>query len=182
MNIQYGTIQEFKYETLGSGRKLIVKVLTDDRLTNWLPIKTKASLFLKEHTPVRKGDQVLVFNPFGNNEDGFVDCNLSYEDLPLPADIDEDTFYQLFNDGTVFTHNTKTKEIKLDTPCSITIIASKDVHLTAPKVTVVSPKVNVDSPSIDLGLGGKGNVTGDCICAYTGNPHHDFSSNTRSKK
>jgi phage baseplate assembly protein V len=142
MNIQYGTIEEFKYEALGSGKKLLVKVLTDDRLTNWLPVKTKVSFFLKEHTPVRKGDQVLVFNPFGNNEDGFVDCNLSYEDIPLPSDIDEDTLYQWFNDGTVFKHNTKNKTITLNTPCDINTTTTGNMNIKATNITIKAKNTN----------------------------------------
>lgn len=42
--------------------------------------------------------------------------------------------------------------------------------------------VTVDSPSIDLGKGGQGVVTGECLCMITGNPHGDKSSNTRAKK
>ncbi|EAJ4628943.1 phage baseplate assembly protein V, partial [Campylobacter coli] len=46
---------------------------------------------------------------------------------------------------------------------------------------IKADKVLVDSPSIDLGLGGKGLVTTECICAFTGSPHPHGSNNTRSK-
>lgn len=180
--IQYGKITEFRYTTDTAGKKLEVKVNVDDRTTNWLPVKTQASSFLVVHTPVRINDQVIVFNPFGNNEDGFVDRNLTYKNIPLPDEANEDTYVQKFDDGTTYIHNTKSKEITLNTPCSITIQTAKDVLIDCPKATVVSKKVNIDSPNIDLGLGGKGVVTGNCICALTGLPHHDFSSNTKAKK
>ena len=190
MNIQYGTIQEFRYETLGSGKKLVVKVLTDDRLTNWLPVKTKASSFLVEHTPVRIGDQVIVFNPFGKNEDGFVDRNITYKDIPLPADVDEDKFYKEFEDGTTYIFDTKTKKIILNTPCSVTITTAKDITVKTDKnvnvectdATVRATSVTVDSSSIDLGIGGTGVITKESICPFTGLPHMDESKNTRSVK
>jgi phage baseplate assembly protein gpV len=119
--IQYGLITEFRYITLGSGKKLEVKVSVDDRVTNWLPVKTQASSFLVVHTPVRINDQVIVFNPFGNNEDGFVDRNLTYKSLSLPNEANEDTYISVFEDGTIFTHNTKTKKIDLTTPCDLTL-------------------------------------------------------------
>lgn len=119
--IQYGLITEFRYTTLGSGKKLEVKVSVDDRVTNWLPVKTQASSFLTVHTPIRIGDQVIVFNPFGNNEDGFVDRNLTYKNISLPQEADENTYISLFEDGTVFTHNTKTKKIDLKTTCDLTL-------------------------------------------------------------
>lgn len=119
MNIQYGTITEFRYLPLGSGKKLEVKVSVDNRVTNWLPIRTQASSFLTVHTPVRINDQVIVFNPFGNNEDGFVDRNLTYKEMPLPKSADENTYISVHEDGTEFTHNTKTKKINLTTPCDL---------------------------------------------------------------
>jgi len=131
--IQIGQITEFRYTTETAGKKLEVKVSVDDRVTNWLPIKTQASSFLVVHTPVRINDQVIVFNPFGNNEDGFVDRNLTYKDIPLPNEADEDKYIELFNDGTIYIHDTKTKEITLNTPCSVTINIAKDVSITTPK-------------------------------------------------
>ena len=134
--IQYGLITEYRYTTLASGKKLEVKVSVADRVTNWLPVKTQASSFLVVHTPVRINDQVIVFNPFGNNEDGFVDRNLTYKDIPLPDEADEDTYVQLFNDGTTYLHNTKTKEISLKTSCFVTIETSSNMILKASKITL----------------------------------------------
>ncbi len=182
MNIQYGTITDYRYKPQGKGKKLEVKVNTNERVTNWLPVKTQASSFLVEHTPVRRGDQVIVHNPFGENEDGFVDRNITFKDIPLPPGVDENKHYKKFEDGTVYIHDTKKKEISLNTSCSITIITPKNVLVTCPKATVVADKVNVDCPDIDMGLGGKGVVTGECICALTGKPHHDFSGNTKAAK
>jgi len=143
--IQYGQITEFRYTTDTAGKKLEVKVSVDDRVTNWLPVKTQASSFLVVHTPVRINDQVIVFNPFGNNEDGFVDRNLTYKSIPLPDEADEDKYIEKFNDGTTYIHDTKTKKITLNTPCSVTIVASKDVSVTTPKnMTLKASKITLD--------------------------------------
>jgi len=152
MNIQIGTIQDFKYEKLGAGKKLLVKVLIPllQRPTNWLPVKTQASSSLVEHKPVRKGDQVVVFNPNGENQDGFVDRNLTYVDIPLPTDVDENKFYKLFEDGTIYIHDTKVKTIFLDTPCSLTLNIKKDLKITV-------------GGQIDIDAGGKVNINGSEI-------------------
>lgn len=131
--IQYGKITEFRYLTLGTGKKLEVKVNVDNRVTNWLPVKTKASSFLVEHTPVRINDQVLVFNPFGDNEDGFVDRNITYKDIPLPAGVDQNKFYKEFEDGTIFIHDTKAKKIDLTTQCKMKIHSTDDIELHSEK-------------------------------------------------
>lgn len=175
MNIQYGTILDFKYEPLGNGKKLLVKVNVDDRVTHWLPVKTPASSFLIEHTPVRNGDQVIVHNPFGDNKDGFVDRNITYESIPLPNNINENKFYKEFEDGTTFIHDTKEKTITLDTKCNISITTTATVDLKA-------KTVNVDSKDINLGLGGAGVVTAECICKLDGKPHIDFSTTVKATK
>jgi len=187
MNIQYGLITEFRYTTLSSGKKLEVKVNVDNRVTNWLPVKTKASLSLVEHIPVRIKDQVIVFNPFGENEDGFVDRNLTYKDIPLPAGVDENKFYKEFEDGTTYIHDTKTKEISLDTPCEITITTAKNVNLKAKIINaecdtsnLKAKQVNIDSKDINNGLGGTGVQTDDSICNLTGLPCSNGSSTVKA--
>lgn len=188
--IQYGIITQYRYTTDTAGKKLEVKVSVDDRVTNWLPVKTQASSFLVVHTPVRINDQVIVFNPFGNNEDGFVDRNLTYKDIPLPDETDENKYISKFEDNTTFILDTKTKEITLDTPCSVSITTAKDITVKSNKninvecvdATVKASSVTVNSSSIDLGVGGAGVITKESICPFTGSPHMDESQNTRSVK
>ncbi len=148
--IQYGKIVKFRYKKLGAGKKLELKVKVDERLTNWLPVKTKASSFLVEHLPVRIGDQVLVFNPFGNNEDGFVDRNITYKDIPLPVDVDENKRYIVVEDGTTFIHDIKEKRIDLDTPCDIYITTPKNVNLKATDVNVTCDTSNLKAKDVNV--------------------------------
>ena len=143
--IQYGTITQYRYTTDKAGKKLEVKVSVDERVTDWLPVKTQASSFLVVHTPVRINDQVIVFNPFGNNENGFVDRNLTYKDIPLPDEANENTYIGVFEDGTTFIHNVESKEISLDTPCSITVTTQKDINITTSKnITFTASKITLD--------------------------------------
>jgi phage baseplate assembly protein V len=143
-NVQIGTIKEFKYIPSGDGQKLMVKVFTDGRTTNWLPVKTHASSFLKEHIPVRKEDQVIVINPFGNNEDGFVDRNLAYKDISFPNDVTENTHYKEFEDGTIYVHDTKNKKINLTTPCSVDINTTQNITVTTTKdMSLTSENINL---------------------------------------
>ena len=39
MSAQIGKITDFKYETLGNGKKLLAKVEVDNRVTNFLPVE-----------------------------------------------------------------------------------------------------------------------------------------------
>ena len=76
---------------------------------------------------------MIVFNPFGDNEDGFVDRNLTYKDIPLPAGVDENKYYQEFEDGTVYIHDTKEKQITLTTPLKIKLHSKDDIELHSEK-------------------------------------------------
>jgi len=50
------------------------------------------------------------------------------------------------------------------------------------KTITASGGFTVDSPDINLGTGGTGVVTNECVCAFTGLPHSDFSSVCKAKK
>ena len=125
--MQIGRISAIRYVSLGSGKACEVKVFVDGRTTNWLPYKTIAGFFGVLHVPPREKDQVMVLNPFGNNEDGFVLPNFTYVDVPLPANANKDTMLFKVYDGTLYEHNTKAKTIKVDTPCNFSLKAPKIV-------------------------------------------------------
>jgi len=123
--IQIGRVSAIRYIPLGNGKSCEVKVFVDGRTTNWLPYKTIAGFFGVLHIPPREKDQVMVLNPFGNNEDGYVIPNLTYIDVPLPASVDKNTMLFKVFDGTLYEHNTKNKTIIFDTPCNFSLIAPK---------------------------------------------------------
>ena len=157
MTAQYGKITNFKYETLGSGKKLLAKVEVDNRVTNFLPVQCHASSFLVEHLPIAINDLVMVLNPFGNDEDGYITRNLPYKDIPLPANVDADTHIKVFKDGTNYVHNVKNKKISLKTPCdidlettqNINLTAKNDMQLTAKTVNYSADTIKHDGVSID---------------------------------
>lgn len=165
-----GTISETK----SADGKALARVKLFKRTTDFYPILSFSNLFKRHFIPARVGEQVLVIHPFGEASVGFIIrgiFNKSRKEHPLANDHTEVIDYE---DGTVITYDTKAKELKINASNKITIICKS--------ANVKADSVEVDSPSIDMGIGGKGVVTGECICALTGQPHHDFSSNTRSKK
>ena len=153
-------------------RLAVVDIL--GRKTNLLPVISGANSFKKKATPVRVGEQVAVFCPNGNSDFGFVLGGIFNSDCKEPAGFNKDVEITQYEDGTTISYDVKAKELKIDAVGKITIIC-KDANITANSVVI-------DSGNIDLGTGGKGVVTGECECAFTGLPHHSFSSNTRSKK
>jgi len=166
--VQIGTVTEVKSaEGLALAR---VNIL--GRVTDFLPVFMWANDFVKVWLPIRVGQQVAVLSPFGNANSGVILPSIYNKGCKEPNEV---------NDENVIIEFAKGVKIVCDGE-NINIDIPKDVNLTCTNANIEAESVKVDSPSIDLGLGGKGVVTGECICAFTGKPHHDFSSNTRSVK
>jgi len=166
--IQIGTITEIK----STDGLALARVNILGRVTDFLPVFLWANDFVKVWIPIRVNQQVAVLSPFGNGDSGFILPSIYNKSCKEPSDA---------NDKNVVIEFAKGVKIVCDGE-NINIKVPKDVNLTCDNANVKANTVKVDSPSIDMGLGGKGVVTGECICAFTGQPHHDFSANTRSKK
>jgi len=166
--IQIGTITEIKSnEGLALAR---VNIL--GRVTDFLPVLMWANDFIKVWLPIKINQQVLVISPFGNANSGFILPSIFNKKCKEPNGSSDEKAIIEFSNGV---------RIESDGE-SISINAPKDININCTNANIKANNVKVDSPSIDLGLGGAGVVTGECVCAFTGLPHHDFSSNTRSAK
>lgn len=154
--------------------KALCKVNILGRETDFIPTMQKANTYKRKWVPFKVGEQVVVLCPFGNADFGVVIGSIFNKNSKEPNISNENIEITEYCDGTKISYDVDKKELKVDASNKITIIC-KDAKVQA-------NTVKVDSPSIDMGLGGKGVVTGECICALTGLPHHDFSQNTRSKK
>ncbi len=156
-----------------------VKIL--DRVSDFLPVVQTANSFKTHAVPVRPGEQVIVLSPFGNGDSGFIIGSIFNKGQKEPQGYGENKEVTEFSDGTIISYDTAAKLLDVNAVGDINITC-KNATINSTAATVNANSVTVDSPSIDLGKGGMGVVTGECICALTGAPHHDFSANTRSKK
>jgi len=164
--IQIGTVVEID-ESKALGR---VNVL--GRVTDFLPVKMIGNSFVKVFIPIRVNEQVLVVSPYGNANSGFIIPSIFNVNCKEPNGANDENVVIEFSKGVKIVCDGE--NINIDVP--------KDINVICTNANIKAESVKVDSPSIDLGLGGKGVVTGECICAFTGKPHHDYSANTRSKK
>ena len=166
--IQIGTVTQIK----SSDGLALARVDILGRVTDFLPVFMWANDFVKVWFPIRLGQQVAVLSPFGNADSGFILPSIYNKTCKEPSEANDENVVIEFSKGVKIVCDGE--NINIDVP--------KDINVTCVNANVKASNVKVDSPSIDLGLDGKGVVTGECICAFTGKPHHDFSSNTRSKK
>ncbi|EAK5645208.1 phage baseplate assembly protein V [Campylobacter coli] len=149
------------------------KVAIGEMVTDFLSVfQSLANSYAVSFSPLRIGEQVLVIPVRGDLNSGVILRGL-YQEKHRAKNTDENTFNIDFEDGTHLEYNSKTSTLKLD--------VTKDINIVCINANIKADKVLVDSPSIDLGFGGKGVVTTECICAFTGSPHPHGSSNTRSK-
>ncbi|PZT47238.1 baseplate assembly protein [Helicobacter valdiviensis] len=151
----------------------LAKVKIGDLVTDFLPVfQSLTNSYAVSFSPLRVGEQVLVIPVRGDLNSGVILRGL-YQTKHKAKNTDTNTFNIDFEDGTHLEYNSKSSTLKLD--------VVKDINITCINANIKAQSVKVDSPSIDLGLGGAGVVTTECICAFTGSPHPHGSSNTRSK-
>ena len=162
---QIGEISEVyanQFPKLHAENSLLAKVDLANRVTDFFPVFTFSHGFKKSYVPLRVGEQVGVFCPFGNANVGFILRGIT-ENTKHPKGFNQHTEIHEWEDGTVFKIDLKTKKIELTTP--------NDLVLSCKNAMVKAEKVEVDSSDINFGKNGTGVVTKACVCAFTGNPH-----------
>jgi phage baseplate assembly protein V len=162
---------------------LFAKVDVMGRTTDFFPVMAQIGEFKKHYCPPYVGEQVMVMCPFGNANVGYIMRGVFSNDKePITHSVkDRTTEYIEYKDGTKIEISLYDKKIKLDTPMDIEVKSAKNIKITCKNSTLIADTVKVDSPSIDLGLGGMGVVTQECVCPIMGIPHIFGSMNTRSK-
>jgi len=135
-SMQLGTITEV------NNQKALARVKVDNHVTGWYPIISMSSKFKKHFTPIKINDQVMVLNPFGSNEDGFILRGIFSKDVDVPVGIGDNIEVIEYSDGTLLKFDIENKVISIDTSNSF--------------------KLNVGG-SIDIIAGGKININGEEI-------------------
>jgi len=162
---------------------LFARVDIMGRVTDFFPVMSQQGSFKKHYVPSQVGEQVMVLCPFGNANVGYILRGVFHSDGEpiVHGEKDRKTEYIEYADGTKIEISLADKKIKLDTPMDIAVKSAKSIDVTCKDVTVKANSALIDSPSIDLGKGGKGIVTQECVCPFTGNPHVEGSLIARAK-
>lgn len=142
--VNYATITQTK----SADGKLLARVKIGDRETIFMPVVTFANSFMRFYAPVRKGEQVVVFSPFGNADGGFILRSIFNKGCKEPTWANDTTTGMEFEDGTVVTYDTKTKLLKIDCVQDIKIKA-KNISIEADNTNFVGGSVTHDGTTID---------------------------------
>lgn len=154
------------------GTKASVK-LENELTTDYLDvIQHSSNANSTSFQPIKVGEQVLVIAVNDDVNSGVILRGIYQNKHKLePSDTKE---YVEFSDGTCISYDTANSTLDIN--------VSKTININCIDCNVKANSVKVDSPSIDLGLGGSGVITCQSICHFTGAPHSDGSSITRSAK
>lgn len=135
--IQYGTIV-----AIDVSGKALVRVVIDDRVTDWLPYKMKASKHIKIWIPPQIGEQVEVHSPYGEPDSGTVEGSIYNKECKEPTWANDHTSGMEFSDGTVITYDTEAKALTINASGSIAITAPSGITATAN--TVITGNVTIN--------------------------------------
>jgi len=166
--IQAGTVVE------SDVNRALVKVNVLGAVSDWLPILMQANSFKKHWVGLRVGMQVVVL------ANRYVLGSIYNKDCAEPAGATDSTDIQDYEDGTRIVYDSQAKTLTIDAVGDI-LIKAINAKIDVAKAVVVADSVDVQSTDIKLN-GGKGVVTGDCMCALTGMPHADISSTVKAGK
>lgn len=139
-------------------------------VTGWLPWISgrESSKHRTDWEPLAIGEQVIILSESGDLSSGVVVPSLPDATSPVPS-TSPDEHVSRYEDGTTFSYNRKTHTFSIDVKGDVVVNATGDIKATA------TGDIIAKSSTIKMN-GGKGVVTGDCICPFTGCPHADVSA------
>ena len=136
----FGTI----VETKSANGLALAKVKIDDRVTDFFPIASKSNSFKKHYIPVRVGEQVTVFCPFGEANIGFILPSIFNKSSKEPNGASNTREVVTYEDGTTFFYDIKIKELNVNCVGDVKIKAGGNINIEA------SGNFAVNAAKIDL--------------------------------
>lgn len=197
--IRIGTVAEVDHDAAR------VRVESGDLLTGWLPWTAQRAGQARVWDPPTVGEQVVVLSPGGDPTTGVVLAGIHSNDHPSPS-AQQGLHRREYADGAVIDYDEQASKLSITLPgeASVQIAGDATVEvggdLTAtvdglaavtagellaeiggPASVTADGEVTVDAPTIKHN-GGKGVITGESICHFTGNPHADMSGTVKAGK
>lgn len=133
---------------------------SDKAITSWLPfLITNVDENRQDWQPITVGTSVVLLSESGDLNNAVVLSSIPNADY-VPPSTSPDEHVTKYSDGTTVTYNFKDHKLLVDVKGEVNVQATGDIIADAKQI-----KLN----------GGTGVVTGECICAFTGNVHSDIS-------
>ena len=155
--LAFATVTELDEEN----RRLKVEIDDENQPSGWIPWPDEYGANYTRWRPVRLKSQVVLGSPSGNLAQAVI-LGFMFSDDIKPGTTDPNIDQVIYDDGTVISYDIATHKLTANVAGDVEITAKGDADITAAK--------------INLNPGGKGVVTGECICPFTGAPHADISA------
>jgi phage baseplate assembly protein V len=163
----------------------------DNLVSHELPVLFRKTKNDKDYWMPDVGEHVLCLFLASGLEQGFV-VGAFYSATDAPPTTDPEKTVLQWKDGTKIEVDRKNKEIKINAAGKININVEGDTNLVCKGKTMIdstgeatvksAAKVIIDAPLAEIAGATGGLVTGECICAFTGAPHSDFSAKAKAGK
>lgn len=171
--INIGTVHEI------SENKKLAKVNILGRKTDFFPIVGDANTFKRKATPVRVGEQVSVFCPFGDSNFGFIIAGMFNTNCKEPNGFNENIEISEYQDGTRISYDVSAKELKVDAVKQITVIC-KSATVQADTVEITATTTHKGDVTIDGNLLVKNGITGQGGITISGGNGGVFNGDIKS--
>ena len=123
----FGTV----VETKSAEGLALARVKIDERVTDFFPVASRSNSFKKHYIPIRVGEQVAVFCPFGEANIGFILPSIFNKGSKEPIGASDSREVVSYEDGTTFYYDTKRKELNINCVGDINIKATGSITLTS---------------------------------------------------
>ena len=126
----FGTV----VETKSAEGLALARVKIDERVTDFFPVASRSNSFKKHYIPIRVGEQVAVFCPFGEANIGFILPSIFNKGSKEPTGSSDSREVVSYEDGTTFYYDTKRKELNINCVGDINIKATGSITLTSASI------------------------------------------------
>lgn len=126
----FGTV----VETKSAEGLALARVKIDERVTDFFPVASRSNSFKKHYIPIRVGEQVAVFCPFGEANIGFILPSIFNKGSKEPTGASDSREVVSYEDGTTFYYDTKRKELNINCVGDINIKATGSITLTSASI------------------------------------------------
>lgn len=165
----------------------LVKVNDLGKPSAWLPVLQQANSFKRNFVSPQIGEQVVVLA-------GLYVLGAIYNQQCKEPAHGANTDITEYKDGTKISYDADKKQLSINTPSDISIkttanasfncktanIKADNCKIKSTNTEIKANQATIDATDINLGKGGAGVLTGQCIDSFTGAPYASLSATVKA--
>ena len=151
--VQIGQISATKNQDGKALARVVVHDVGEDkRVTDFLPVLSLANSFFRVFFPIRVGEQVLVISLFGDANKGFILRSIFNKSCKEPTGASENKAIVEFEDGAIFSYDTKSSTLEVLNPKIINVKVGVAVNVKVGQTVVINvgQSAKIVAPTVDI--------------------------------